>query len=341
MRAAVLGGSGEPLAVRDVAVPAIGVGDVLVAVKASGVCYTDLRLIDGPERAEPIIPGHEPVGVIAAVGAEVPDGLKVGDRVAVHALYACGECEYCARGEDEACVLGVSRLAGFGLDGGYAEYLRVPAERVVALPDGLSFADAAPFCCAGLTVYSALRNGGIEAGQRVAVIGIGGLGHLAISIATALGAEVYAVTGSADKIEVARERGAVWAGDATSAAVELGARGGAQLVLNTANTLEPLGQLVPGIAKQGAIVLAAADGDALPVPLAMFIGLQLRVIGSFFGSREELREVLELAERHGIRPQVETYPLERVNEVHARLRANEVRFRGVLLLDASGAADGE
>jgi D-arabinose 1-dehydrogenase-like Zn-dependent alcohol dehydrogenase len=331
MRAAVFDGQAPPLTIEDVPVPEIGPDEVLVEIKASGVCFTDLRLIDrsgggGPPR----IPGHEPVGIVASIGANVATWMP-GDRVAVHALFSCGECEQCLRGEQEACVLGPARLAGFGLDGGYAEYLPVPADHLVPLPDGLDFADAAPFCCAGLTVYAAMRNGGIEAGQRVAVIGIGGLGHLAISIATALGAEVYAVTGSPDKIDLARERGAVWAGDVESAATELASRGGAQLVLNTANVLEPIGQLLSGVAKQASIVLAAADGDVLPVPPSLFTGLQLRVIGSFFGSRDDLHEVLQLADRHDIRPQIETYPLEQVNEVHTRLRANDVRFRAVLI----------
>jgi len=331
MRAALFETSGEPLTLAEVPTPEVGADDVLVEVKAAGVCYTDLRLIGGASRGDagPITPGHEPVGVIAEVGANVT-AFTPGDRVAVHALFSCGECDYCRRGEEEACVRGFTRLAGFGLDGGYAEYLRAPAAHVVPLPDAISFEDAAPFCCAGLTVYAALRNAGIEAGQRVAVIGIGGLGHLAISIAVALGAEVYAVTGSADKIELALERGAVWAGDAEAAAAELKARGGAQIVLNTANALDPVGTLMPGVAKQGAIVLTAADGDALPVPLGMFIGLQLRVIGSFFGSTSDLRDVLELADLHDIRPQIEAYPLDAVNEVHTRLRANEVRFRAVL-----------
>ena len=330
MRAAVWERPGEPLALRDLPIPDFGPNDVLVEVKASGVCFTDLRVIDGRPEGAPFVPGHEPVGVIAAVGARVTEELQPGARVAVHSQFACGECAYCEAGEDEACVLGTSQFAGLSIDGAYAQYLRVPARRAVPLPDALDFADAAPFCCAGLTVYAALRNGGIAAGQRVAVIGIGGLGHLAISIATALGAEVYAVTNSPDKIEVARERGAVWSGDAAAAARELADRGGANIVLNTANVLDPVGLLLPGVAKQGAIVLVAADGDVLPVPPGMFIGLQLRVIGSFFGSRDDLRDVLELAARHQIRPQIETYRLDEVNAVHARLRANEVRFRAVL-----------
>ena len=332
MRAAVFERLGDPIVVRELADPEPGPSEVLVRIEASGVCYTDLRLIDGspPGVERQIVPGHEPVGVVAAVGDEAADTWSVGDRVAVHALFSCGTCDYCRRGEEEACVHGFTRLAGFGLDGGYAEYLAAPADHVVPLPDAISFTEAAPFCCAGLTVYAALRNGGIEPGQRVAVLGIGGLGHLAISIAAALGAEVYAVTGSEDKVALALERGAAWAGDAEAAAAVLAERGGAQIVLNTANALEPVGQLVPGVAKQGAIVLTAADGEQMPVPLSSYIGQQLRVIGSFFGSARDLREVLELAAEHGIRPQVEVYPLDEVNEVHARLRANDVRFRAVL-----------
>jgi D-arabinose 1-dehydrogenase-like Zn-dependent alcohol dehydrogenase len=330
MRAAVWERPGEPLALRDRPIPELEPNDVLVEVKASGVCFTDLRVIDGRPEGDAFVPGHESVGVIAAVGTEVGEETRPGARVAVYPQFACGECSYCDVGEDEACVLGTSRFAGLSIDGGYAQFVRVPASRAVPLPDALDFADAAPFCCAGITVYAALRNGGIEAGQRVAVIGIGGLGHLALSIAAAMGAEVYAITNSPDKIEVARERGAVWAGDAAAAARELAGRGGANIVLNTANVLDPVGTLLPGIAKQGAIVLAAADGDVLPVPPGMLIGLQLRVIGSFFGSRDDLRDVLELAVRHEIRPQIETYRLGEVNAVHARLRANDVRFRAVL-----------
>ena len=331
MRAAVWEQPGEPLTIQERPVPELRSDDVLVEVRASGVCFTDLRILGGrPAGSDPFIAGHEPVGVIAALGEGVSN-LELGDRVAVHPQFACGECSYCERGEDEACVLGISNFAGLSIDGGYAQYLRVPARRAVPLPNAISFEDAAPFCCAGLTVYAALRNGGIEAGQRVAVIGIGGLGHLAISIASALGAEVYAVTGSPDKIELALERGAVWAGDASAAATELGERGGAQILLNTANVLDPIVTLLPGMAKQGAIVLAASDGEVFPIPPSMFIGLQLRVIGSFFGSRDDLAEVLELVAAHDIRPQIETYALDQVNEVHTRLEANEVRFRAVLL----------
>lgn len=330
MRAAVAEQIGRPLALKDVAIPVIGPADILMKVEASGVCYTDLRLIDsGGASGLPRIPGHEPVGVVAAVGAAV-SGLAPGDRIGAHALYSCGECTYCLTGEEEACNAGMARLAGFGQDGGYAEYLRVPADHAIPLPAGMAFADAAPFFCAGLTTYAALKNGGIHPGQRVVVIGIGGLGHLAIPIARAMGATVYAVTGSPDKTRLALERGATMAGDVTAVAAELTRLGGAHLVLNTANALDAVGVLAPTMAKQGAIVLAATGGDTVPVPPGLFLGRQLRLIGSFFGSRQDMHEVLALAQQHAIRPIVEMYPLTEVNAAHARLRENQIRYRAVL-----------
>ncbi len=332
MRAAVAEQLGQPLVVREREQPVIGPDEILLKVAACGVCYTDLRVIDViGAAAMPLIPGHEPVGIVAATGAAVTE-FKLGDRIGAHALFSCGVCAYCLAGEEEACVTGFSRLAGVALDGGYAEYMRLPAGHAVRLPDGMAFTDAAPLFCAGLTTYAGLKNGNLQPGQRVVVIGIGGLGHLAISLAKAMGAVVYAVTTSPDKVAVARERGADVVGDIAMVVDALKAVGGAHLALNTANALDPVGRIVAGMAKQGTIVLTAADGDVLPIPPAMFMGLQLRVMGSFFGSRQDLREVLDLAHRHAIRPLVETYPLAEVNAAHTRLRANQVRYRAVLTL---------
>lgn len=334
MRAAVLDALGEPLALRDVPQPTLGPRDVLLKIEASGMCYTDIRLIDGVRGRDntPIIPGHEPVGIVHKVGSEVNE-VTVGVRAGAHALYTCGVCNYCQTGEEEACIEGVERLAGISLDGGYAEYLRVPVDHVVPLPPGLDATEAAPFFCAGLTVYAGLKNAGLKSGLRVAVIGIGGLGHLAVPIAKAMGAsEVYAVSGSPDKDTLARDRGADWVGNAKAAAKELGSRGGAHIVLNTANSLEPVGEILPGVAKQATILLAAADGEVLPIPPSMFTALQLRVMGSFFGSTQDIRELLALAMSHNIRPLTETYPLDEVNSALDRMRDNLVRFRAVLQL---------
>lgn len=336
MRAAIADAPGTPLAVRDVEPPGVAAGEILLEVHACGICYTDVRIVDaigGPFM--PLIPGHEPVGRIAAVGAGVTN-VAVGDRVGVHALFTCDECQYCLAGEEEACDKGLVRLAGLGLPGGYAEYMRAPASHAIPLPDNLSFADAAPFFCAGLTTYAALKNGGLRPGQRVAVLGIGGLGHLGIEIAKAMGATVYAVTGTPAKASLARELGATFAGAADEVVRELKAAGGAHVALHTANSLDPVAAILPGMARQGAIVLTSGGGDHLPVPPGMFTSLQLRVVGSFYGSRQDMREVLDLAARHNIRPIIERYTLESVNEAYERLRAGDVRYRAVLLPRASG-----
>ena len=331
MHAAIAEKPGVPLVYREIPTPEIGPGDILMKVEACGVCYTDLRIIDGMGGPfMPLVPGHEPVGVVSAIGAEVT-GASIGDRIGVHALFTCDACDYCLRGEEEACAQGIRNLAGLAHNGGYGEYMRLPASHAIPLPDNLSFVDAAPFFCAGLTTYAALKNGGLQPRQRVAILGIGGLGHMAISIAKAMGAEVYAVTTSPGKAALAPSLGATMAGDAATIAKALSSAGGAHLALHTANALEPVGQILPGMAKQGAIVLTSGDGDTLPIPPGMFTSLQLRVIGSFFGSRQDMRELLTLAEEHHIRPIIETYPLSEVNAVHVRLRASDVRYRAVLI----------
>jgi propanol-preferring alcohol dehydrogenase len=331
MRAAVLEQVGRPLVMRDVPTPRPDPGEVLVRIHASGVCHTDLKIIEGLAPALPLIPGHEPVGEIVELGEGVT-GLAIGARVAVHPFFSCGECPACGRGEQEACVRSFIALAGLGRPGGYAEYMCVPADHVVALPDELSYAEAAPLLCAGLTTYAAFRNGNLQPGQRVVVVGIGGLGHVAISIAAALGATVYAVTTSPDKAADAERFGATFAGAMPAVLERLSADGGADLVLNTVDDLGPVAQLVPAMAMQGTIVFAAGAGDTLPVTPGLLVGLQLRLIGTFFGSATDLRELLDLAVAHQIRPQIERFALAEVNTAHDRLRANSVRYRAVLEL---------
>lgn len=207
MRAAVVGGGYEGLTIADVATLSIGPGDVLVRVHAAGVCATDLRNVEARNAASPLhIPGHEIVGTVAEVGADVTS-VRPGERVGVYMMFACGVCEPCRSGDEEACD-GGGEVAGLTTLGGYAEYVRIPERSAVPLPDDLPFDEAAPFFCAGLTTYAGLVNGGIAPGKRVAIVGIGGLGHLAIPIAKALGAEVVAVTSSPEKDALARSLGA-------------------------------------------------------------------------------------------------------------------------------------
>ena len=214
MKAMVLEAVQQPLVVKDVPVPAIGAQDVLIRVQACGTCHTDLHLSEGMfvpfgVNKFPLIPGHEVTGIVDRIGGQVTH-LKLGDRVGVYWVFGCGHCPYCVAGEDENCATlwTGSRMGGFSLDGGYAEYMRAPADCVMRLPEELDFVDAAPLFCAGLTMYGGIKNGGYRPGQRVAVLGIGGLGHLGLQIANAMGAEVIAVTATAAKKELAHSLGA-------------------------------------------------------------------------------------------------------------------------------------
>ena len=334
MRAALVEEYGAPLIIRDVPTPNIGDDDVLVRVEAAGVCATDLKVIDGELGADPsrlpLIPGHEIAGTVEATGQSVT-GVSRGDRVAVHALFSCGSCEFCQAGEEEACPTGIPNLAGVSVPGGYAEFVRVPSDHVLPLPASLTATDVAPLLCAGLTVYSGLKNASLRPGQRVAVLGIGGLGHLAISVARAMGADVAAVTTSADKAEVATRLGASVVVGGADTAEALQAMGGAHVVLNTVDAPEPLLQTLGGMRPQSTLVmLTTSVGDVLPIPTPLMMGLQMRIVASFFGSRQDVRELLDLAVKHEIRPLAESYPLTDVNVAHDRLRKNQVRFRAVL-----------
>jgi D-arabinose 1-dehydrogenase-like Zn-dependent alcohol dehydrogenase len=331
MRAAVFERFGEPLQIREVPTPHPGPGEVLVRIAASGVCFTDIKVGERLATTLPMIPGYEPVGVVAGVGDGVAS-VQPWDRVCVHAGFSCGRCAGCLTEGPEACVRAFAAFAGIARDGGYAEYMIAPADHVVALPDGLDFAEAAPLLCAGLTTFAAFRKAGLRSGQRAAVVGIGGLGHLAISIGTALGAQIYAVTSSPNKAGDAYARGAVFAGSTDAVVKRLRRDGGADVVLNTVDNLEPLTALVPGLASGAGIVLAAGSGDALPVTADQLIVQQLRVHGSFFGSTRDLRDLVELAVTHDIRPQIQRYRLDDVNTVHQLLRDNKIRYRAVLEL---------
>jgi D-arabinose 1-dehydrogenase-like Zn-dependent alcohol dehydrogenase len=199
------------------------------------------------------------------------------------------------------------------------------------LPPALAFDAAAPLLCAGLTVYAGLKNASLRPGQRVAVLGIGGLGHLAIPIARAMGAEVAAVTTSRDKAGTAKRLGASIVAGGEDTAETLRAFGGVDVVLNTVDASEPLLRAVGGMRPQGTLVMLTTSGGALlPVPAPLLMGLQMRVVASFFGSRQDVRELLALAVAHEIRPLVERFPLKDVNLAHDRLRGNQVRFRAVL-----------
>ncbi len=334
MKAALLERVREPLAVTEEPAPAVGPDDVLVRVHACGVCHADLHIADGMLEAQgvplPLLLGHEVAGVVSEVGSEVTHP-RPGDRVGMYFQFNCGHCRYCLAGEEEVC--GARRMAGFGgAPGGYAEYIVLPAANALPLPEGLDFVDAAPLFCAGLTMFGALKNGGVRPGQRVAVLGIGGLRHLGLALARAMGAEVVALTSSKSKADLARQLGAheVIAGDGMGQ--RLLQMGGADVIVSTTIDSGAVAQALQGLAPLGTLVLTGATMDPLPVIPGLLLFQQQRVIGSTIGSRGDMMELLQFVTATGIRPMTETYALDEVNAAHARVRANEIRFRAVLTM---------
>ncbi|MBN1851515.1 MAG: alcohol dehydrogenase catalytic domain-containing protein [Pirellulales bacterium] len=339
MRAAVLERAGMPLEIKEVPEPAIGPQDVLVRVHACGVCHTDLHLIDGllttiGPSPFPLIPGHEIAGVVEKVGDEVAH-LNPGDRAGVYWWLSCGCCPCCLAGQEEVCLQAMATMRAIGItrNGGYAEYVAVPAAYVFPIPEGLDYADAAPLYCAGLTVYGAFKNAGLHSAHRVAILGVGGLGHLGLQIANAMGAEVIAITSSEAKQDLARQLGAHHVVHASGH--DIGTRlsdfGGADVIVSTTLDFQAIREAMRGLAPLGTLVIAGMAAGRLPIDPRTFILSQQRVIGSYLGSRRDLQELLQLAARFQIRPMLETFPLEEVNLVHQYLRDNKIRFRGVLI----------
>ena len=336
MKAAVQEHVNQELVIRDVPMPTPGRRDALLKVEACGVCHTDLHLTDGFFRplgidVFPIVPGHEVVGTVEEVGPDVSH-VKRGDRVGAYFFWTCGLCTHCLGGEETGCatLLTAPRLHGFSVDGGYAEYMRIPAEHLLRLPDELDFVVSAPLFCGGITMYGGFKRAGLRPDQRVAVLGIGGLGHLGIQIANAMGAEVVAIT-SQGKEEWARDLGAHHViarnGDVGQQLLELG---GADVVLSTTIDSGDIANVMKGVRVRGSLVLTGMTADLVSVMPAGFAFAQQRIIGSIIGTRRDQAELLDLAVRNDIRPVTEVYPLDRVNEVHRRLRDQKVRLRAVL-----------
>jgi D-arabinose 1-dehydrogenase-like Zn-dependent alcohol dehydrogenase len=278
--------------------------------------------------------GHEIAGVVEQIGEGVSN-IEPGDRVGVHWILACGDCPFCQMGEEESCIDFLTTLASVGgtRDGGYAEYVTVPAARVIPLPPKIDFVEAAPLFCAGLTMYGGCKNAGLQPGQRVAVLGIGGLGHLAIQVAKALDAEVIAVTSTESKSRLAKRLGADDVISETGAewGQKLMEMGGANVVLSTTVDADAIAPAMQGLLPQGTLVLMGITMEPLHIIPSVLLGAQYRVIGSNVGSSQEQRELLQLAVDHNIRPMSEVYCLDDANIAHQRLRANKVRFRAVLV----------
>jgi propanol-preferring alcohol dehydrogenase len=334
MRAAVCEAFGKELQLKDIPTPSPGQGDVLIRVKGCGVCHSDLHLVDGDWASWgtplPIVPGHEVTGVVEKAG-EAVTALSPGDRVGVPWMqYACGRCAPCKAGAEMLCA--AQRSTGITVNGGYAEYVVAPAAFTHRIPETLDLVDAAPLLCAGITVFAPLRRAGNIAGKTVAVAGLGGLGHLAVRMASAMGAHVVAILRGEGKAELARKMGAHEIIDSEKEKIgrTLGKMGGADLILLTGLSVKLLEQCVPGIGPNGTLVVLAAIAENASILPAGLITGQKRIMGSVVGTRDDMDAMLRFSADAGIRAVVERHPLSAVNEVLGKLRDGKVRLRAVL-----------
>jgi propanol-preferring alcohol dehydrogenase len=336
MKAAVLKEIGKPLVIEEVPTPAPGPGEVLIRVEACGVCHSDLHLADGdwdllrPITKTPLILGHEATGTVTALGEGVTE-LSVGDRVGMPWIYwTCGECEFCREGKETLCLK--QKVTGCMVDGGFAQYMLAPATHASRLPDSLSFAEAAPLLCAGLTVYKAMKASGVAAGQRMAVFGAGGLGHLAIQIATAMGVSVGAVDISEEKLEFARSVGAEWTVNSTTEAVhkKLRAMGGMHVAMVCAASAAAYETALRCLRRGGTVAVVGMANEPFKVSAVSMVSGEIRIIASAVGTREDLRELFALVEKFPIRCKVETRPLDQVTQAFDELKRGAVTGRIVL-----------
>jgi len=332
MKAAVLRKPGAPLVIEDVEDPRPGAGEILIEVKACGVCHTDLHLAAGEWSLPklPLILGHEVVGVVRGVGPGVSN-FKEGDRAGIPWIYStCGTCEFCTSDREPLCPAIV--VTGFMVDGGYAEYAKASAEFAVPVPPELTFVDAAPLYCAGLTPYRALKISGARLGDTVAVWGLGGLGHYAVQIAKVIGARVVVVDIDSSKLEFARRLGADFAFDASREKVDEAIRslGGAHVVLNLAPAPQAVEQGFKALRRGGTLVLVGLPQGNFSLPILGSVAKGVRILTSAVGTRQDLREVLALAAAGKIKTVAETCRLEEINSVFERMRQGKISGRVVI-----------
>lgn len=333
MRAVQVSSANGPFEIveRDVRDP--GAGEVRIKVEACGICHSDLFTKSGafPGIALPRVPGHELAGKVDAVGTNA-GGWKVGDRVGV-GWYGghCGVCDACRHGAFINCER--PSITGVTFDGGYADYAIVPHVAVARIPDALDAADAGPLMCAGITTFNALRNSGARAGDTVAVQGIGGLGHLAIQFASRMGFRTVALSSGSDKEALARELGAHEYVDTknTDAAEGLQKLGGADLVLATAPHASAIASTVGGLKARGKLLIVAAPHE--PVQVSAFALLSGKSVAGWpSGVAIDSEETMAFSTLTKVRPRIEKFPLERVEEAFSSMIENKVRFRAVLTM---------
>jgi D-arabinose 1-dehydrogenase-like Zn-dependent alcohol dehydrogenase len=334
MQVAQISKPGADFEITEREIPAPGAGQVRIKVQACGVCHSDVFTKEGswPGIQYPRIPGHEVAGIIDEVGAGV-SAWKKGQRAGVgwHGGQD-GTCRACRRGDFRNCRN--LQVPGISYDGGYQQYMVAPVEALVAMPENLSDTEAAPLLCAGITTFNALRHSGASPGDLVAIQGIGGLGHLAIQFANKFGYKVAAIGRGSETAALAKKLGANVYIDSksTNAAETLQKLGGAQAILATAPSSKAMTELIDGLGPNGKFIVIGATFDPIEVTPVQLITGSKNIQGWASGTPADSEDTLQFAELSGVRPMIETYPLEKAGEAFARMMSGKAQFRVVLTM---------
>ncbi|HEY1611689.1 MAG TPA: alcohol dehydrogenase [Paraburkholderia sp.] len=333
MHAVQVTSAGGPLEVVERDIPEPTERQVLVKIEACGICHSDSLTKEGqwPGLQFPRVPGHEIAGVIEKVGPGVEE-WQVGQRVGVgwHGGH-CGHCERCRHGDFVLCQNGL--IPGISYDGGYADYMVAPQEALARIPDDLSDVEAAPLLCAGITTFNALRNSGARGGDVVAILGIGGLGHLGVQFAQRMGFVTVAIARGQDKAALAKQLGAHHYIDSESqnVAEALQALGGARVVLATATSGKAMNAAIGGLGVNGKLIFVGVSEEPIEVPITQFIMGRNSVQGWPSGTAADSQETLAFSALSGVKPMTEQYPLSRAAEAYDRMMSGKARFRVVLV----------
>lgn len=337
MKAAVVRTFGQPLTIDEVEIPEVGPDQILMKVEASGVCHTDLHAANGdwPVKPKlPLIPGHEGVGFVAAVGRNVRL-VKEGDRIGVPWLYtACGGCEHCRTGWETLCLS--QQNAGYSVNGGFAQYVLADPKYVGHLPKNLEFGPAAPVLCAGVTVYKGLKETEVRPGEWVVISGIGGLGHMAVQYAKAMGMHVAAVDILPEKLKLAKALGAdlvVNAAEEDPAVAVQREIGGAHGVLVVAVSPKAFAQAIGMVRRRGTIALVALPAGSFPLPIFETVLKRITVRGSIVGTRQDLAEALQFAGEGKVITHFTWEPLEAINSIFERMERGAIDGRIVMRMN--------
>jgi D-arabinose 1-dehydrogenase-like Zn-dependent alcohol dehydrogenase len=333
MRVVQVSKPGAPLELVERPVPEPGAGQVRIKVEACGICHSDSYTVEGryPGITYPRVPGHEIAGRIDAAGPGVT-AWRAGQRVGVgwHGGH-CGVCERCRRGDFVLCV--VQQVPGMAYDGGYADYMIAPQVALAAIPDDLAAVDAAPLLCAGITTYNSLRHSGAKPGDLVAILGVGGLGHLGVQYAVKMGFRTVAIARGPDKARLALQLGAHRYIDskAEDAAKVLAELGGAKVILATVINAKAMSALIDGLGVDGKLLVVGASTEPIEVTPLQLIGKRRSIAGWPSGRSADSEDTMRFSALENIRPMIETFPLAKAAEGYARMMSGDARFRVVLV----------